>query len=280
MATKGLNDLHYAFTNSECLWEETLYTDLPWEIPPALTLSIGFSIKMLQVDLLHVWNLGVGRDMVGSVVSVLVRRRDVWHGDTIDKRLKVATRDLAEFAKRHRYTLSRKRLTKQSLCLKSGCYPELHASGHDTVVIAKFLTEVVESKDLSDIPEVCTLVWAANSCFSVLAEAGHFLEQCEKEHLRVVGHLFCKTYLKLAWGSLQEGKRLWRMRPTWHLLQHVFRCQYLSGVNPRWYATWIDEDSLKKFMRVNRLTHRSTAAVRVLQRWLLSVPATFAELAG
>lgn len=95
----------------------------------------------------------------------------------------------------------------------------------------------------------------------------------------VVGSLFCDSYLRLAFEHVQSGSWLFRVRPKFHLVQHVFSVPRPSRVNVhRLYACWLDEDGNKKFMRVNRMVHKMTAPTRVLQRWLLALPRTFEKL--
>ena len=72
LATKGTNDLSYCYTNvsDDASWRATEWTSDPWMEPPAYSMLPGFSLKMLNVDVLHVWHLGVARDMTASVLRV------------------------------------------------------------------------------------------------------------------------------------------------------------------------------------------------------------------
>ena len=277
LANKGSFDLERAYTNTAAGWAETLFNGaLPWDVQSPYCDLVGFSQKMLQPDILHCWHLGCGRDLAGGVLSVLVRRRDVFKGGRIERRFATASRDLHRFARNHGYTVSRKKLTRQSLNMKAGKYPELLAKGHDTTVIIKWLLHIVQERDLG-IPLIATALWAADNCLTLIHHANEFLSLEEVMQLRCVGKLFVNTYLQLAAEAIRQQKLLWKCRPKLHLVDHIFRMERKSFVNPRRYSTWMDEDALKKFMRVNKMTHKNTAATRVLQRWLLGLPRSFAE---
>ena len=278
-ATKG-NDgcLDYAYTNTSCKWKETLYQDPPYDDPPILTTVFGWDNRMLHPDLLHVWHLGVGRDLLGTAIMHLIKKRLIFPGRTIDIRLAAASRSLRNFAQTNRYNLSRRKLNKQCLNWKTGEYPELKTKGYDTAIIGMWLNELVENNDIGN-NDLSTAIWSSNNVLTILAKSdGYFLTEEEEKQVVLLGELFCDTYLRLAYSAVQQGQRLYRTRPKFHILQHVFCLKTPGRLNLQRYSTWMEEDANKKFIRINKATHRVTAAQRVLQRWLLGVPSTFAKL--
>ena len=119
-------------------------------------------------------------------------------------------------------------------------------------------------------PDLCTLLWSGNRMMKVLYNAGRFLDAQERETVRVLGRLFCQLYLNKASEAIKSHIPMWKVRPKLHLLVHV--CKSRSGfLNASCYATWMDEDWLKKVSRTMRLTSVKTAQVRVMERWLLSI---------
>lgn len=76
--------------------------------------EVGFSKEMVAPDVLHCWHLGVCRDLIGSVVRLLVSER-YWPGSNINDRLAFATASLKRWAKHRALSLTIKRLTKQNL---------------------------------------------------------------------------------------------------------------------------------------------------------------------
>ena len=277
-AEKGQDDMNMCFTNTQGHWAGTLYADTPWESPPSYASIPHFHLKMLHADLLHIWNLGCGRDLAGSLISLLVRDSHL-PGSNQNRRFLVATRLLQQFARRHGLNLSRKKLTQKSISMSRNRFPEYKGSGFDTYIVVKWLADFVQSPQCRGLdPQVRTVVWVANQVISIIYNAPSFMSAAEQHQIRTLGAIFIRTYLYLAHEAARSQIYLWRVRPKLHLLDHVLRCERLSGVNPKLYATWLDEDSLRRYMRINRLTHKRTSHVRVLQRWLLGLPGTWANL--
>ena len=70
---------------------------------------------MIQADILHTFHLGVGRDLVGSVIKILASSRTYWPGSKIEHRLSFATRRLQQWARLRKLSLTLSKLSKQSL---------------------------------------------------------------------------------------------------------------------------------------------------------------------
>ena len=118
--------------------------------------------------------------------------------------------------------------------------------------------------------EFATLLWSINSCMDILYHGPWYLSNEDCARVRTLGQVFMKVYMTLATRALRENVMMWRCRPKLHLLQHIFRCH--RRINAAKYATWIDEDWLKKVSKTLKLVNATTAQERILQRWLLAVP--------
>lgn len=121
------------------------------------------------------------------------------------------------------------------------------------------------------VPEKCrdvySLVWLANSFLGVLCGSGQFLTMLQKQHVNIVGDGFLRLYISLCHVQPQT----WYMRPKFHLLWHMIHDPMLrpSGRNTSWDCTWMDEDFVKKTMRILKGCHRRTAQAVVLQKYLV-----------
>ena len=75
-ATKGLSaaSLPMAFSNisPDAPYWRTMFTEEPWAIRPSYTRLAGFETQLIKPDLLHIWHLGCGRDLAGSVIMYIV----------------------------------------------------------------------------------------------------------------------------------------------------------------------------------------------------------------
>ena len=137
------------------------------------------------------------------------------------------------------------------------------------------MREAQRCPTLPDLLKTC--MWAGNHALSILCNGGHFLTSQEQNNVQLVGLMFVRCYLLLARQALDANRKLYRIRPKFHLLHHCFRSPFAttSRTNHGAYATWMDEDSLKKLMKIMSETDKRTAERRLLQRWLLSLPGTW-----
>ena len=93
---------------------------------PAIANLERWTIKRAIPDLLHVWYLGVGRDLVGAVMVHLLAST-FWPGRHRKQKLQDASRALRVWAKENKKQLPRHfRFKKDNLNLKGGEYAELN----------------------------------------------------------------------------------------------------------------------------------------------------------
>ena len=119
-ATKGSDDdLSLCFTNVSrtALWRSTYLQTVPWNPAhgPSYVKLKGFDLSMVVPDLLHVWNLGVSRDVIGPTLRVILSDQVVFAGPTLPDRLHLATESLKQFARRRSLPLRLKKITKNKL---------------------------------------------------------------------------------------------------------------------------------------------------------------------
>ncbi len=292
-ATKGSTSLDMAYTNVGPLagWRSTCWTSCPWpaDEQPSLSYLRGFELQMISADILHVWHLGSGRDLIGSCMVLLVKHR-YFSGNNIEQCLARATQRLKTYCKSQKLTVTLKKFTKQNLSWTSDCYPELKAKGYDTAVILSWLnSEMVlhppvakpqaygDQRTLDDL-QLC--LWASDSLMRMCMSAPQFFDETHQRHKVAVGTLFMNTYVGLAGKAVQAGVRLWRIRPKLHILHHVILEDRPSRQNPHFHSTWMDEDWIKRTMRITRATHKRSAPLVSLQRWLLGLQVKLEEVAN
>ena len=251
-------------------WRSTYLVTAPWGTPPPYTSLVGFELSMVVPDLLHIWNLGMGRDLAGSILKVVIKDRHVFNGQSIDSRLNEATDALRQYAKNTGQSLKIKRLTRGKLHWETRKYPELMTSGHDTAVVLEWLQETLQPY-VHIYGDFLTLLWTSNWCFRLFYGTKEwFLTDAQRQTVRVLGRVFLQVYVGLARTAIQNKELLWRFRPKSHLVDHCFELR--RAVNPSRYSTWMDEDVLKKLGKVLSMTASKTAQVGVLQRYLMGVP--------
>ena len=212
------------FTNASetaRFWDTYLDTN-PWDEDPPYASLDGFHVGMIMPDLLHVLNLGVGRDLTGAILTILIKENHIFDGATINEKLATATVSLRNFARREQLPLRIKKLTKKKL--NWGRFAELRSgSGYDIAVIGKWLQDVRTGHD-NIYPQFCTLLWALNGAMEIMYSGPWYLTEGDRSRIRTLGSVFMRVYLKLATEALSQNKFLWKCRPKLHLLHHIFRC--------------------------------------------------------
>ena len=180
-------------------------------------------------------------------------------------------------------------------------YPELKAKGYDCAVITSWLARQLEASPCHN-PDLATVswikcffslwhvfvfpvslgelflfchqaIWAIDRVLRLLQGAGMFLQEQEQLEKEVLGELFIKTYVKLAGDALRNGDRLFRVRPKLHMMHHLVIQRRSSMPNPAHWSTWVDEDMIKKIMRIKKGTHKRNACEHSLKRYLMGLPA-------
>ena len=116
-------------------------------------------------------------------------------------------------------------------------------------------------------------LWSADCWLNLLNKSGMFLTELEEENRLTLGKLRTTTYAALAANAVQGKRFLFRLRPKYHLWHHLAIDVRASKLNCNIHATWMDEDSVKRWMRIKRQVHRRTATENVLRRFLLGLRA-------
>ena len=255
----------------------TLLQEIPWnaDTPPHYTQLIGFHLLMVVPDLLHTFNLGIGRDVTGSILKYILKDETVFHGNDIKSRLESATESLRSFAKAGRHILKLKKLSKSKLSWESKKYPEFKGSGSDCHIVSIWLEHVLQPFQ-HIFGDFLTMLWSANRCLRLLYDADWFLNDAEKRTVEILSKVFATTYLRMASTSLQNNELLFRVRPKFHMWWHL--TMWSRNVNVSRYSCWMDEDWLRKISKVMGLTAVKTSQKRVLQRWLMAVPQNLAKV--
>ena len=278
LATKGMEgdaSLQLAFTNVslDAPYRATMFTTPPYASTPSYCSLLGYNDRMIAPDLLHVWNLGSGRDLAGSaLVYMLKEHPHIFPGATLTIRLAAATSQLKAFARSRQLNLKLKKLSRSKLHMDSKSYPELRSNGYDTFIVLDFLQSVCETHHNVLPADLCRAIWSGNHVVGLLAKGGDFLSVDEHQNKLFFGQMFMRSYINLAHSALHQQKRLYRLRPKLHMLHHAFQSNAASRLNPNKFSTWLDEDCLRRLMKVLRMIDGRTAPTRLLERFLLALP--------
>lgn len=270
-ASRGASDFSLVYTDisPRARWRFQMIGD-PWDARPVLADLWGFDPqrRMLGIDLLHVLNLGVLRDLCGSCLKVLLKPRGYFAGNNLAARFRSFNRDPKTWLKRTKTPqLQVKYIKKSTLVWKSDSCPELHLKGADTAQVLRYLAQLTQASPPQSYPAMTACLWAISNFLGILMSAEMFLTDEERESGFHLGSLFLRSYLHLANEAIAAGDLLFKARPKIHYLQHVIDDLQWRKRNPAKDATWMDEDLMKHTFRMRkRMSHR-TSPLNVLRRY-------------
>ena len=198
----------YTDINADAGWAATEFSDgePPWLDPPAFATIDGFDLRMVQVDWMHTWSLGVAQDVLGSAIKLMCKGKRFYAGSNIPKRISQFYRDLKIYAAANGKTLSCKRLRKHTLRWENGC-PELHVKAADIAVILPFVRAKLEEFPLEGpCTGLLAMVWAADELSGSVMASKTFLTMDQQRHIRTVGDVFLSSYCLLAQEARDRGE--------------------------------------------------------------------------
>ena len=102
-----------------------------------------------------------------------------------------------------------------------------------------------------------------------LDEADMFLTHEEAVRAQDAGRANLLCYQALAEDAAAANKSLWKLRPKMHYVAHTIEMLTETYENPATLDLFSWEDFVGKVKRVAAKTHRATASLRVVQRWML-----------
>ena len=138
----------------------------------------GFSLKMLQPDILHICHLGTARDLVGSALRELSRVPGIFQGRTQLLRLRDATERLQTYVRANGLSLALRRLTSKSLGFSDKGFPELKAKGYDTFLVLRWLVVEVNENRPANFDLLRTCLWSLDSFLSAATNAAKSFAHC------------------------------------------------------------------------------------------------------
>ena len=250
-------------------WRSSVHSQVPWKTRPVLCDLVGDHLQDVALDVMHVWCLGVLRDLLGSILKVLLRRKGYFPGNNIKQRLLVFNKELRKFVKDEGLFLSCKRIKKQTLNWKSTTCPVLFAKAADCTVILKYVSQKLQTQEPPEYEGMVACAWAAQAFSGCMAKGGVLLTQQERDTVVIAGTFFLKSYITLANSALEAHELLWKVRPKLHYLQHLVEGVARFSRNPFVGATFMDEDWIRVALTMKRKMSFRTSSCNVLRRFLV-----------
>lgn len=126
-----------------------------------------------------------------------------------------------------------------------------------------------------DLGQLAAVIWTCVRWTTTLNSLGEFLSEQNQLEVSLLGEAWINSYLQLAASAAAQNQYLFKVRPKFHLCIHVhiFIATNPSRRNLARYSCWMDEDRIRRTMRMKASVHNSVASLRVLQRNLLELKA-------
>ncbi len=186
-------------------------------------------------------------------------------------RLANAQRSLEEFCHERKLGL-KVQLSRESLGLGPGQYPELHCKGAQTGIVHRWLQRLAED-DFGNLPAMAghaQMVRDSGQFLRLCMKGAPFLTEQNALDAFAAGIRFLARYVQANQDAATRQKLRFFIRPKFHLIQHlVMLCTRPSRRSCHLDATWLDEDMIGKMMKVLQGLHPRTANLRALQRFFL-----------
>ena len=222
-----------------------------------------------MVDVLHCVDLGVAAHVIGNILVLCIAKK-VLGGKNIDENTTLLAEDLEAWQKKSikKNTRMQGKLTWQRL-KTSGGFPKLKAKAAATRHLAAYAYDLAK-QHLKDDPRIVGVAQTLLEFYSVLETEGLHMRDTAIDKIKEVGFQCCILYAALANESATANKKYWKMSPKWHLFLHL--CEWAipdTGLNPRSYWTYADEDIVGNLIEVAEGCHPATMAVVALTKWVL-----------
>ena len=278
------------------VWLPTALQTRPWDLndPPSLVMlpcDQAAPERILQNDVFHMLKLGVGRDIVGGVLVILLRLKFFdYEGSSVNlpDRFVRAHSYFAMWAKATNHSPGLRSFSKAYFCMKTLISaPWSNSKASDTVLLLKWLVFTLNyqlqhpavpghEKLLKEMRQVCQ----AALDISLTTSHGLWLKRPCARLLYANLMTMLRGYSVLAQRSLALRIRAFIQKPKGHGLHHIavdLRRQLLAGspliLSPQCYACDVNEDFVGRISKLSRQLGFRGLHIRVIQRYFLKVAA-------
>lgn len=274
------------------LWSQTCYISRPWESDPYLTLIPIDKLaheRALQGDMMHILKLGIGRDIVGSVRIILLRK-GFFDFDDMSKdirfRFQRAYSSFNLYCQAQGKSAGLRSFSKAFFNMSSlVSAPWANSKASDTILLLQWLVFVLKlqistphvdgyNSLLSQMLQLC------QSSLELRMVHTHplWLERDCATHLYVSMMTVLRAYAFLGKRTMEFNIRAFIQKPKLHALHHIafgLKTQLLSGalliMNPQINGCDVNEDYLGRISRLSRRVGFRMCDLHVCERYFLKV---------
>ena len=219
-----------------------------------------------MIDVLHTCDQGVASHVIGNVLHECCELKVFAPGGTLEQNVAALDTSMAAWYKANRVTSKvQGKLTKEGI-RASGQWPKLKAKAAATRHLAPFALQLAQAHLGARQRAICQLLC---EFYSLLDTQGMFLDDAAKDRFPKLGFRLCGLFAQQAAEAYAAGRKQWKMSPKVHLLLHLLEWQAPStGINPRFFWVYADEDMVGLMVEVAQSCHPTTMPATAMTKWL------------
>ena len=271
-------------------WSQSLYVSRPWEEEPYFTMiphDREAPEKMLQGDLMHVFKLGIGRDIVGGILIILLRKGYFdMAGESKDIRARFsrAYNHFALWCKAMKKSAGIRSFSKGLFNMKSlMSAPWANTKASDTMMLLDWLSFFLRTNKtkIAGFEVLLGQMLQLSESALALRMVHHHPLWLERECARFLYinmMTLLRAYALLGKKAIDLKIRAFIQKPKAHALHHIayqLKTQLLSGASlvasPQMNACDINEDFLGRISRLSRRVGFRLVDLHVCERYFLKI---------
>ncbi|CAL1151780.1 unnamed protein product [Cladocopium goreaui] len=280
---KSPDSMNYRNFTSSAAWPLTMLDHDQWMTlgeHSDWNLVEGFRLESVGFDLMHNVFLGVGKDLVGSGLKLLIQQGAFDHvegvHDDLDKALGVIHQEMVQDCKNHGLFLPSKPVLSVAGLCGDDDYAMLNSrfkACHCKVMVWWLAFKSQQAADANQddrlLQVLATCCYGMQRAIEILDNSGLLMSESDANETAECLQLHLVTYAWLAAYYWEEGVLLFRFRPKHHYLFHQAVQIAEWRLNQSIFHTWDQESFLGKIKQICVKCHGATATVRVFERYLL-----------
>ena len=267
-------------------WEGSMFQDSPFAVPNPFEVvphTEGELAGMFHFDLFHCWHLGVGKNYLGSMLSLM---SELEVQSTVDERFEAMTSSYLQWCRQNHKPAHCQRIAKEHLGWNQGYPTATWHKGDLTTSLMGYVEFRYTSANwaqnhpmLETAGQACV---AINTALRLLYNSEAWIEPDRAKLIAEHGLRFLRRYGALALDAHRQGLRHWLVMPKAHAVHHIFlgllraSAKGLS-LNPLCVSVQQDEDFIGHGSRLSRHVHSNTCEERVVERYLQAVYSEYVQ---
>lgn len=215
------------------------------------------------IDVLHTVDLGVTAHVLGNIFYLVASQRR----GSLENEFEWIDAELDKYTKkRKRRPMLRGKLTLKRCKTGSG-YPKLKAKGSNCRELIDFGFFLARQANLDE--RVIALAQLLQEFYKIIYSQPLHMDQASIDRMEEIGEDFSKIYAGLSNEAFRQRRKQWKISPKHHLFLHLcIHCVRATGLNPRSYWCYCDEDLVGQLITIGESCHPRTLAPVALAKWV------------